>query len=170
MKLPFVEAFKTHWTAILRVALCSLSFAVSTVIGVFGLAYATKDGGSSSATDRLGRKPVFVTGSVVLVALVASALIGITYGAVNAIYPAFFTEMFSLRVRTTGMAVGLQVGLVASGFSPAIASLLVGNEHANWTPVAIMSAAASLIAAVAALTARETFLTPLDQLGQHTGR
>ncbi|PKW15552.1 MFS transporter [Saccharopolyspora spinosa] len=204
-KVPFVEAFRSHWTAILCVALCSLSFAVSTVIGVFGLAYA-KDGGISGSTmlwvsvvanavglvvqplvavlcDRIGRKPIFIggclgsavlifvyfgainTGNIVLIGLAASALIGVTYGAVNAIYPAFFTEMFSLRVRTTGMAVGLQVGLVASGFAPAIATLLIGDDHSNWMPVAIMSAVISLIAAGAAMTARETYRTPLDQLG-----
>lgn len=73
--------------------------------------------------------------------------------------------MFSLRVRTTGMAVGLQVGLIVSGFSPAIAQMLVGDEHSNWMPVAVMSAVMSLIAAVAGLSARETYRTPLDQLG-----
>lgn len=54
--------------------------------------------------DRVGRKPIFVTGcigsavlifayfgaissgNIILVALAASALIGVTYGAVNAIY------------------------------------------------------------------------------------
>ncbi|BBX32405.1 MFS transporter [Mycolicibacterium mageritense] len=204
-KVPLVETFRTHWASVLRVTLCSLAFAVSTVIGVFGLAYA-KDGGFSGSTmlwvsvianavglvfqpfiavvcDKVGRKPIFVTGcigsavlifayfsaissgNIILVTLVASALIGVTYGAVNAIYPAFFTEMFSLRVRTTGMAVGLQVGLIVSGFSPAIAQMLVGDEHSNWMPVAVMSAVMSLIAAVAGLSARETYRTPLDQLG-----
>ncbi|WP_028925042.1 MFS transporter [Pseudonocardia acaciae] len=136
----------------------------------------------AALSDRIGRKPVFVagnlasavmifgylaaidSGNVVLVLLAAFGSVTGAYAAINAVYPALFAEMFTLRVRQTGMALGIQIGLIAAGLGPALATAVTGGST-RWLPVAIMTAAVSLIATAAALTAKETFRTPLSDLG-----
>lgn len=134
-------------------------------------------------SDRFGRKPIFIigvvstgvlifpffaaisAGNVALIAFTMILLTGVAISFADGSYPAFFSEMFSAKIRYTGMAVGLQIGIVMSGFSPTIGAALQGDDPTNWMPVAIMTAICSGIALVAALTAKETYRTPLNQLG-----
>ncbi|WP_127129059.1 MFS transporter [Georgenia sp. SYP-B2076] len=137
--------------------------------------------------DRFGRKPVFVvgalgtaamtfgffsavsTGNIPMMFVTNALMVGLFLACCGAIYPAFYAEMFTARTRYTGMAVGLQLGSVVSGFAPSVATLLTRSDPTNWLPVAGMTAAALVIAAVAALTARETHRTPLHELGLGKG-
>ena len=210
-KAPVVELFREHWVTVLRIAACAAFAMVNTIVNVFALAYATGVAGISKPTmltvitvanaaavltqpgygllaDRIGRKPVFVTGLVGLGVMVfvffhaistqnvpwiyisAVLLLGVFYAAPNGIYPAYFPEQFPARVRYSGMAIGLMVGLLAAGFTPLLASLLTAGEPANWTPVAWMCAAFVLASALAALTGPETFRTPTAVLGEHRRR
>ncbi|MDQ0078584.1 MFS transporter [Arthrobacter oryzae] len=133
--------------------------------------------------DRIGRRPVFVVGAlgtgvmtfgffsavsagnIPLMFVTNALMVGLFLAFCGAIYPAFYAEMFTARVRYTSMAVGLQIGSVVSGFAPSIATLLTRGDPTNWMPVACMVAGALVIAAIAALTARETYRTPLEELG-----
>jgi MFS family permease len=138
-------------------------------------------------SDRIGRKPVFIAGNagcaiviyaffstiaaenVPLMFLTAFLSVAFAYAAINATYPSFFAEMFSLKVRQTGMALGIQIGLIAAGFAPSVyAALTVGNP-ADWLPVAVISSIIAVIAALAALAAKETHRVPLEQLGTRRG-
>jgi MFS family permease len=134
-------------------------------------------------SDRIGRKPVFIAGNigsavmifgyfgaiqagnVPMLFITGILSVACAYAAINATYPSFFAEMFNLKVRQTGMALGLQVGLIASGFAPMIYTALTAGNPTDAMPVAIISAIIALIAVVAALMAKETFKVPLDQLG-----
>jgi MFS family permease len=190
------------------VILCAFQSVGGTIFAVFGLAFATSaEVGISRPTmlwaavvanvvalfmqpslavlaDRIGRKPVFISGvvglalsiflyfwaistaNVVLIFAGAIVFTGICYSAPNAIFPSFYAEMFNTKVRFSGMALGTQIGFAFAGFAPTIAWTIVGDSRTNWIPVAILVAVACLISAAAASTARETYKTPLAQLGK----
>lgn len=133
-------------------------------------------------SDRIGRKPVFIggavtsavgifayfgaisTGNVLAVFGAAIVLMAGFYGATNAVWPVFYAEMFSSKVRYSGMAIGTQIGFALAGFAPTIAAALRGTDVHNWLPVAIFTACCALIAAASASTASENFQTALDDL------
>ena len=134
--------------------------------------------------DRIGRKPVFLigalgsasliwpfiwalsAGNLPLVFVIGILLSGIVYPAYGGVGFALFSEQFGTRVRMSGLAVGTQFGFALGGFAPSIAALLAGPTLADWVPVAAFGSAAAAIATVAALTMRETYRTPLAQLGK----
>jgi MFS family permease len=134
-------------------------------------------------SDRFGRRPVFITGvlgsglmifvyfsvistgNIPMIFLASTVITAGTYSMSNAIYPAWFSELFNVKVRYSGMAIGLQVGILCAGFTPLLGTALVGADKANWGPAAWIVAASSLLAVAGAYWARETHKTPLRQLG-----
>jgi MFS family permease len=135
-------------------------------------------------SDRIGRKPVFIFGAlapgalmfaylwsisqanIALIFVFAVLMSGITYSASNGIWPSFYGEMFDTRVRLSGMAIPTQIGFALGGFAPTIAAAILGPGPNGWLPVAIFTFAATLIAAISAATARETYNLPLYELGK----
>ena len=75
-------------------------------------------------------------------------------------------EQFDTRVRMSGVAVGTQFGFALGGFAPAIAAALAGPGLRNWVPVAALTCGAAVVAAIAGLTMRETYMTHLYELGK----
>ena len=138
---------------------------------------------AARVSDKFGRRIVFITGVVgsglmifvyfsvistgnIPMIFVASTLITAgTYAASNAVYPAWFSELFNVKVRYSGMAIGLQIGILCAGFTPLLGTALVGPDKANWGPAAWIVAASSLLAVAGAAWARETSKTPLRELG-----
>jgi MFS family permease len=134
-------------------------------------------------SDKFGRRPVFITGvigsgamifvyfsvistgNIPMIFLTSTLITAGTYSMSNAIYPAWFSELFNVKVRYSGMAIGLQIGILCAGFTPLLGTALVGAEKANWGPAAWIVAASSVLAVVGALWARETNKTPLRELG-----
>lgn len=210
-RAPLAELFSEHFPAVLRVFFAAFIASVNTIFGVFALSFATSDDYSigisattmlwiaivaniiaigviplwASLSDRVGRKPVFVTGlvgsaiavttflwaisekNVPLVAVSGILLAGFVYSMPNACWPATYAEYFPTSVRLSGMAVGTQFGFALAGFSPTIATWLTGGEASNWYLVAAFASGACLISAIAVLSGpRKTHLTPLDQLGR----
>lgn len=206
--LPLAEVLRTQWRDVIRVALCSLFAVAQTVFSVFGLAYATSAGvGIDRATmlwvstiaiglsifampllaalsDRIGRRPVWITGMlgcagsvflyfwaissgiVPLIFLAAFGFMTFFYSMVNGLWPAFFTEMFRAPVRYTGFAVGTQLGFLLAGFAPAIGYAILAPGIDGWIPVAVFTAACMLVSAASAFSARETAQVPTRLLGE----
>ncbi|MFF8289342.1 MFS transporter [Streptomyces sp. NPDC016309] len=124
-------------------------------------------------SDRIGRRPVYLIGAVGVgawmfpfFALVdtrsfGSLLLAVTvglvlHGAMYAPQAAFFSEMFTTRVRYSGASIGAQFSSVAAGApAPLIATALLA-EHHSATPIALYVIAAALITVVALACARET--------------
>ena len=133
----------------------------------------------ATLADRIGRKPVFIFGAVgsgalmfgylgaisaggyPLIFLTAVLMSGVVYSAMNGIQPSLYGEMFPTRVRLSGMAIGTQIGYAIGGFAPTAAKWIEGDGAGGWVPVAVYVLAASVIAAIAAATARETYRVPL---------
>jgi MFS family permease len=103
-----------------------------------------------------------------LIFVIGILMSGITYSASNGVWPALYAEMFDTRVRLSGMAVGTQIGFALGGFAPAIAAAVQGPGPNGWWPVAALTFAACVIAAIAAWTARETYRTPMEELGRRS--
>lgn len=136
-------------------------------------------------SDLIGRKVVFIagaltcgavgffyfysiqTGNVLLIFLATVMVTGIGYSQLSAAYPSFFAEMFHTRVRITGMAVSLQIGLIMAGFAPTFAGWIENRTSlAGWVAVSLIVAVACVVAAVAAATAKETSRLDIQELGK----
>jgi hypothetical protein len=68
-------------------------------------------------------------------------------------------------VRYTGLAIALQVGAITAGFSPTIGTALVASDGSRWAVAASVVAVGAALAVLGSALARETYRTPLDQLG-----
>lgn len=137
----------------------------------------------AALADRIGRKPVLIGGNlfggasvwlffwavgeanIPMIFVGVLLTMSIALAATNAVYPSYFAELFNVRYRVTGMAVGLQLGLVLTGFSPVIIQALSAANDNAWWPAAAFTTVACVISAIAIGTGRETYKTPLDELG-----
>ncbi len=213
-KAPLKELFGEHRGAVLRVFLAAFIAMVNTMFQVFALNFATSDdyGIGFSGTfmlwlaivanvvaivvipfwavlsDRVGRKPVFLTGLVGSAVLVTAflgairagnepltfvlgvALAGVVYSMPNAVWPATYAEYFPTSVRLSGMAVGTQFGFALAGFTPTIAGALMGGDADNWWKVAAFAVGACVVSAGAVLSGPSgTHRVPTPQVGLRDG-
>ena len=209
-KAPLAILFRDHWRGVLRVFFAAFIAMVNTTFQVFALNFATSDDygiGISSTTmlwlaicanlvavgtiplwarlsDRVGRKPVFVSGllgsgvlvvaflwsiheaNVPLVLVTGMLLAGVVYSMPNACWPATYAEYFPTGVRLSGMAIGTQFGFALAGFTPTIAGTLMAGDADNWYKVALFAVVAVGISAVAVLSGpNSTHRVPTGDIG-----
>ncbi|MFD2272153.1 hypothetical protein ACFS07_15900 [Undibacterium arcticum] len=93
-------------------------------------------------------------------------LSGVVYSAANGIWPSLYGEMFDTRVRLSGMAIGTQIGFALGGFAPTISAAILKPGADGWMPVAVFVTVTAVVAAISVATARETYRTPMHELGK----
>jgi MFS family permease len=138
----------------------------------------------AALSDRIGRKPVFIFGALGSAALIwpylwaisqanipmifvlGIVLSGVVYSAANGVWPSLYGEMFGTRVRLSGMAIGTQIGFALGGFAPTISAAILLPGVNGWVPVAGFVTVTSVIAAISVASARETYRTPMSELGK----
>lgn len=139
----------------------------------------------ATLSDRIGRRPVYLigaagavmmflylwsisTGSYPLTLLLGIVTFGVVYSAANGVWPSFYGEMFTTRVRLSGMAIGTQIGFAVAGFAVTFAAQIAGPDGSDWSSVALFTAALCVPPVIAVLTARETHKVPTEHLGERT--
>ncbi len=134
--------------------------------------------------DRIGRRPLIIGGalgsgllsfgylyaisihSVPLAILLSLLMWGAVYQGYNAVFPSFYPELFQTRVRVSAMAIAQNVGTMITALLPAVFAAVAppGSSNVPLT-VGAITFGVTVIAAVAAFTARETYRTHLNDLG-----
>ncbi|NYG97675.1 MHS family MFS transporter [Schumannella luteola] len=203
---PLRQVLQFHWRAVLRIVFCALIAGTSYMTQTFSIAFATSGykldkptmllATTASAivaimltpvagflTDKVGRKPMFLigtlgagltmfpflwsitTGNWALIFLFGIINYSLFYSMVNATWPSFYSEMFPSRVRVSGMALGTQIGFAISGAAgPVLATALAGEDLRGWVGPSLVAAAFMVLAFVGGLTAKETRKHTLDEL------
>jgi MFS family permease len=209
-KAPAIEAFRDNGKDILRILCMALTNVIAVVTAIFGAAYAVQPAYGinfdktvflwipvaaniaavitipffGALSDRIGRRPPIIVGTLsagglsfaylyaisigsVTAAVILSILMwGIVFQGYNASYPALWSELFPTRTRVTAVAIGQNLGISITALLPAVFAAIAPPGTSN-IPILIGSITFGLtvIAAIAAWTARETFRVPLADLG-----
>jgi MFS family permease len=135
-------------------------------------------------SDKIGRRPPIIVGALgsgllafaylyaisiknVPLAILFSLLMwGVVYQGYNAVFPSFYPELFPTRVRVSGMAISQNIGTTITALLPALFAAVAPPGSSN-IPLTIgaITFATTLIAAIAAFSARETYRVHLNDLG-----
>jgi MFS family permease len=135
-------------------------------------------------SDRVGRRLPIAAGSVlagllsfaylyaisihsVPLAFTLSLLMwGVVYQGYNAVFPSFYPEMFPTRTRVSGMAISQNIGTAITAMLPAIFVAVAPPGAANIPlTVGTITLVITVVAAIAAWTARETSRVRIADLG-----
>ncbi|MFT3718045.1 MFS transporter [Pseudorhodoferax sp.] len=208
---PIVDAFKYSWKDMVRVVLMALMNVIPVVATIFGAAYAVQPAYGvgfakdvylwipvlgnilavvvipyvGNLSDRIGRKPPLIVGSLlsgllafgylyaisihnVTLAVIMSLLMwGVVYQGYNAVFPSFYPELFPTRTRVSAMAISQNLGTAATAMLPALFTFVAPPGAQNiWLTVGALAFGITVIAALAAASARETFRIHMSDLGQ----
>lgn len=111
-------------------------------------------GGIAALTGGLAFFPMLATGSGLIVSIAVVMMIGLSAGLTNAVPGSWFPELFPVSCRYTGISVAYQLGTVAGGLTPAVATVLFSRFGVN--AVAIYLAAAGTLITVCVSSLPET--------------
>jgi MFS family permease len=136
-------------------------------------------------SDKIGRRPMMIGGSLISgmlafaylyaisihnvpLAIVMSLLMwGIVYQGYNAVFPSFYPELFPTRTRCSAMAISQNLGTAITAMLPALFVTVAPPGAAN-IPMIIgaLTLGITAIAAIAVMSARETYRIHLNDLGK----
>jgi MFS family permease len=148
------------------------------IVAVFVIPYV------GNLSDRIGRRPPIIVGALasgllsfaylyaisianVPLAIIMSLLMwGVVYQGYNAVFPSYYPELFPTRTRVTAMAIAQNTGTTITALLPALFAMVAPPGSAN-IPLTVGAIAfgVTAISAVAAWSARETYRTHLNDLG-----
>ncbi|MGJ4943397.1 MFS transporter [Bradyrhizobium sp. HKCCYLS1011] len=137
-----------------------------------------------SLSDRIGRRPPIIVGAlgsgllafgylyaisikdVPLAILLSILMWGLVYQGYNAVFPSFYPELFPTRSRVSAMAISQNTGTTITALLPALFAAVAppGAAHIPFT-IGAITFAITIVAAVAAASARETYRLPVRDLG-----
>jgi MFS family permease len=152
---------------------------IGNILAVFIIPYV------GNLADKIGRKPPVIVGALfsgllsfgylyaisihnVLLAIVMSLLMwGVVYQGYNAVFPSFYPELFQTRTRVSAMAISQNIGTTITALLPAVFASVAppGSDNIPLT-IGAITFGVTVIAALAALTARETYRIHLNDLGR----
>ena len=135
-------------------------------------------------SDKVGRRPLIIVGALgsgllsfaylyaisihnMWMAIGTSLLMwGVVYQGYNAVFPSMYPELFQTKSRVSAMAIGQNLGTTITAMLPAIFAAVAPPGSTN-IPLIIgaITFGVTVIAAVAAITARETYRIHLNDLG-----
>ena len=132
-------------------------------------------------SDKVGRKPLYIggtifmilyafpyfwllhQGSVAMLFLATVIGLGIIWAPITAVLGTMFSEIFSARVRYTGISLGYQIGAaVAGGTAPLIATALLIRFNNSYIPVALYIIFTAVISLIAVITVKDKRAEDLD--------
>jgi MFS family permease len=136
-------------------------------------------------SDRIGRKPPIIFGALaagllsfaylyaisiknVPLAIAMSLLMwGVVYQGYNATFPSFYPELFRTRNRCSAMAISQNIGTTITALLPALFAAVAPPGAENiWLTVGAITFGVTIIAALAAMSARETYRVHMNDLGE----
>ena len=191
-KVPLFHTLKYHWREVLiAIGAKVVETAPFYIFSTFVVSYATTNLGFTrtetlgavmvgtivttilipimgALSDRVGRKPLFVfgtiamalyafpyfwlvqQGSVTLLVIATVIGLGVIWAPITAVLGTMLSEIFSAEVRYTGISLGYQIGAaLAGGTAPLVATALLLKFNNSYVPVAlyiIFTAVVSLLA------------------------
>jgi MFS family permease len=135
-------------------------------------------------TDRIGRRLPLIVGAVgagllsfgylyaisihnVPLAVLSSLLMwGVVYQGYNAVFPSFYPELFPTRTRVSAMAISQNLGTLVTAMLPALFTWVAPPGSANIPfTIGAITLVITVVAALAALSARETYRIRMSDLG-----
>jgi MFS family permease len=111
----------------------------------------------------------FISQKNVAMTIVFSLLMwGGLYQFYNAVFPSFYQELFPTRTPVTAFAVSQNIGTAITAFLPTLFAIVAPTSRASTVPVVVGSIAfgITIISAIAAWSAPETYRVHMNDLGQ----
>lgn len=132
-------------------------------------------------SDKIGRKPLYIggtilmilfafpyfwmihSGSVAMLFLATIIGLGIIWSPITAVLGTMFSEIFTAKVRYTGISLGYQIGAaLAGGTAPLVATALLITFDNSYVPVALYIILTSIISLIAVATVKDRKAEELD--------
>jgi MFS family permease len=135
-------------------------------------------------SDKIGRRPLIIGGALIsgmlsfsylyaisianvpLAILMSLLMWGVIYQGYNGVFSSFYPELFPTRTRVTAMAIAQNIGTTITALLPALFAAVAPPGSSN-IPLKIgaITLGVTIIAALAAWSARETYRIHLNDLG-----